>query len=77
MSNPTLPPPGPGTWDAVVLRLDGLLARVGRLTRALRHVNYDLSPENDQKRMKPCKCGRQWSRLDFCAVCEGEQGGAK
>ena len=60
------------TWDEVVVSLDRSIERTRRAIASLRHIRFDLDPANDGKRLRPCACGRQWTRQKFCAVCAAE-----
>ena len=58
--------------EALDVALARCLVRTRRAIDSLRHIKFDLDPAHDGQRLRPCACGRQWTRQATCAVCAAE-----
>lgn len=53
-------------------RFDVFKLKLAKIRLVLSRIEFD-SKESQIYRLAPCKCGRQWSRFDECAICLAER----
>lgn len=50
--------------------------RLARLNLTIKRLQIELA-DDPNRHLRPCPCGRQWTRLDVCTICFGENLGTK